>query len=421
LKTFDLRMRVAAAVAISCFAVVAALSLTLYIASEDLEEALVDQIVSEEMDFLVRHHLEHPGIAREPGPNLQYYVVRTPEELLRVPELLRTLGTGNHEVGQGIAEQHVSVREIDGTRFIVAYDAGPHEVREQQFKELVLFALVTITIVAAALGYWIAGLVTRQITELATRVAQLDPGAPRAPLARAGQDPEVAALARAFDHYQTRIRELLEREQEFTGNASHELRTPLTAIRTSCELLENEPGLPDKVRTRIAAISSAAERMTEQIEVLLFLARAQATEERETVSLAECVNTAIDPWRSELARKGLYFDNTIAAGATVTVNRHALHLVLANLLRNAVHYTRQGGIKVHWQTSTLTVADTGPGVSPEQRTQLFDRHYRGTASADGLGLGLGLAIVKRACDHYHWQIAVTAPAGGGSAFLLTLS
>lgn len=419
MKTLDLRTRVAAAVAIACIAVVAAFAITLYQASEDLEEGLVDQIVGEEMDFLVRHHREFPSFTRDPGPNLQYYVVRSPEDLAGVPEKLRGLPAGMHEIGHDADAQHVAVRIVDGIRFIVAYDAGPHELREQQFKRLVLFALATIMVVAAALGYWIAGLLTRQITDLAARVAALDPGVPRAPLAQEGQDAEVAALARAFDQHEARIRELIEREQEFTGNASHELRTPLTAIRTSCELLVADTGLPDKARTRIAAIAAAAERMTGQIELLLFLARAEPMAARETVALADCVNAAVEPWSAEITRKALRFDNAIAAGTTITVNRQALNLVLANLLRNAVQYTTTGGIRVQWTAPTLTVSDNGPGVPPEQRALLFERHYRGGAGSDGFGLGL--AIVKRACDHCHWRIEVTASPEGGTAFLLTLA
>ena len=146
MKTFDLRTRVAATFAITCIAVVSALAITLYAASEDLEEGLVDQIVSEEMDFLVQHQRENPSIAREPGPNLQYYVVRTASDLQRVPEKLRGLAAGMHEIGRDIDEQHVAVRFVDGVRFIVAYDAGPHELREQQFRRLVLFALATIMV-----------------------------------------------------------------------------------------------------------------------------------------------------------------------------------------------------------------------------------------------------------------------------------
>lgn len=420
MKALDLRMRVAAAVAITCITIVAALALALYTASEELEETLIDQIVHEEMDFLIRRNRENPSAVSEPGPNLQYYVIRTPDDLLLIPEPLRVLGAGSHEIGQGIDEKHVAVRMVDGARFIVAYDAGQHEVRGQQFKHLILFALATIMVVSAALGYWIAGIITRQVTDLSTRVAMLDPGTAGAPLAQADQDPEVATLARALDRYQARIQQLIAHEQEFTGNASHELRTPLTAISTSCELLlENEKGLSDKARTRIMAISAAADRMTGQIEMLLFLARAEAVEKSEAVALADCVNSAVDPWRAELTRKGLRFDNQIAPELTVTVNHHALNLVLANLLRNAVHYTEKGSIRVHWNAPVLTVSDTGPGVSPEQRARLFERHYRGSTSADGFGLGL--AIVKRACDHCRWHIEITAPQDGGTAFRLTLA
>jgi len=419
MRTLDLRMRVAAAVAITCFAVVAALALTLYTASEELEEALIEQIVGEEMDFLIRQHHANPSLIREPGPNLQYYVARTPDDLQRIPGPLRTLGAGSHALGRGVDEQHVAVRIIDGMHFIVAYDAGQHEVRSQQFRQLLLFALVTITVASAAIGYWIAGIITRQITELSTRVAELDPGMAGAPLAQEDQDPEVAALAHALDRYQTRIQQLIEHEQEFTGNASHELRTPLTAIRTSCELLESEPALSDKARARIASIADAAVRMTDQIEMLLFLARAQAVENPETIALSECVDVAVEPWRAELARKGLRFENDISPAATIRINHHALNLVLANLLRNAVHYTDRGHIRVHWDAPVLTVTDTGPGIPPEQRARMFDRNYRGTTSADGFGLGL--AIVKRACEHCGWRIEITAPRDGGTAFLLTLA
>lgn len=419
MNTLSLRTSVAAAVAIACIAVVSALSVTLYTASEDLEETLMDQIVAEEMDYLVRHHLDNPQIVREPGPNLQYYVVQAPEDLARVPEALRDLAAGSHEVGEGINEKHVAVRDINSTRYIVAYDAGPHEMRGQQFKRLVLFALATIIIVAAALGYWIAGLITRQITDLATHVANPEPDATMAPLLRSDQYPEVAALAQAFDHYRNRMQELIRREQEFTGNASHELRTPLTAIRTSCELLDAEPGLPDKARARINAIVAAATRMTEQLELLLLLARAQALEQRETVPLAACVNAAMEPWRPELARKGLRFDNTIDPATATCVNRQALNLVLANLLRNATQYTIQGGIRVTWEAPVLTVSDTGPGVAEDAKARLFERHYRGAVDIDGLGIGL--AIVKRACTHCGWGIAVTSTPGGGSAFHLSLA
>ncbi|MBY0267327.1 MAG: HAMP domain-containing histidine kinase [Burkholderiales bacterium] len=419
MSAMRLRVRVAAAVAVTCIAIVAALGLTLLAASQRLEDNLVSQIVNEEMTYLVREYMRNPQVVvYEPSPNVQYYIVRSPADRALVPQNLRTLKQGQYTLGSGTASQFVVVRDVGSVHFIVAYDSGQHKGREQQFKQLLLIAIATVIVIAAGVGYWIAGLVTRQITGLAERVAGLDPVAPRAPLAALGQDPEVAALAQAFDDYQQRIRTLIEREQEFTGNASHELRTPLTAIRTSCELLEADASLPEKARNRIAAISAAAERMTGQIETLLFLARAQAVGEQEPVNIAEAVNDVVDPLRDEINRKGLQFDNAVDAGAQITVNPHALHLVLANLIRNAVQYTDAGRIRIDWQAPTLTVSDTGLGVPEALRERLFDRHFRGTDSSDGLGLGL--AIVKRACEHCGWAIRIDSPAEGGSTFALTL-
>lgn len=420
MKALSLRVRVAVAVAITCIVIMIGLGLTLHTASEKLEHSLVNQIVNEEMVFLVRHHLENPNLTiTAPGPNLEYFIVRDKNELARVPAGLRELPVGHHEVMVNNEEQHVAVREVDGTRFIVAYDAGPHEIREQRFREFLYFALAAVTVISATLGYWVAGLITRQISRLSSRVASMDPGAPRAPLLERGQSPEVATLASAFDQYQARIRSLIEREQEFTGNASHELRTPLTAIRTSCELLESETGLSEKTRTRIAAISAAAKRMTGQIEMLLFLARAQTTGTQESVSIASCINDAVQPLLAEISDKPVDFQNLVPGDAVFTLNRHALDIVITNLLRNAFIYTERGQIRISLDHKTLLVSDTGIGIEPAQLPRIFGRFHR--AGAHGDGFGLGLAIVQRICDLHGWIIDVESIPSQGSTFRLTLT
>ena len=420
MKALSLRVRVAAAVAITCIGIMIALGLTLHTASEELEHALVNQIVSEEMVFLVRHHLDNPNVpVQTPGSNLQYFILKNSSDLARVPASLRELPVGQHEVVVASEELHVAVREVDGTRFIVAYDAGPHEIREHRFRQLLYFSLAAVTLISATLGYWIAGLITRQISELSSRVAVMDPGARRAPLLEPGQSPEVATLAGAFDQYQTRIRSLIEREQEFTGNASHELRTPLTAIRTSCELLEMETGLSDKARARVKSIAHAAQRMTGQLELLLFLARAQTLGTQEPAAIAECVNDAVQPMLAEINAKSIEFRNNVPANVIFTLNRQALDMVIANLLRNAVIYTERGHIHVSMDHKSLIVSDTGIGITAEHLPHIFGRFHRGDTQGDGFGLGL--AIVQRVCDLHGWIIEVESTPSRGSTFRLTLS
>lgn len=410
----DLRLRIALAFAAVCIAVVGALGVTLYTAADDMEEALVDQIVSEEVDYLIERYRSNPDYRPPAGPNFAYYVARTAEEAARLPREVVKLPPGNHEIRIGPDERHVAVRQVSDVRFIVVYDVGPHEAREQQFKNVLLLSLASVATFALVLGYWLAGILTRQLSDLAQRVAHLTPEEPHAPLARAEHDAEVAALARALDDYQTRITRMIRREQEFTANASHELRTPLTAIRTSCELLLGEPALTDRARMRVQMIDDGARRMGEQLQTLLFVAREQAPDATEEVALAECASDAAEPYRSEIARKGIAFSVDIDAGTVLNLNRQALHTVLANLLRNSVQHTERGFIRVTFAARRLTVADSGRGIAPDTLPRIFERFYRGREGAEGFGLGL--AIVKRICEQYGWRIEVESAPAAGSRF-----
>jgi signal transduction histidine kinase len=415
----DLRLRIAAALATVCIAVVGALGVTLYMASEEMEEGLVEQIVVEEMESLVQRAAASTAPVPTGGPNLQYYVLRKPEDYEHVSPTLRALPPGQHEIGKGIDERHVAVREIGGVRYIVSYDAGPHELREQSYQRLILLAIASAALVAVVLGYWLAGVLTQQLTDLAEKVARLAPDERHPPLERPDHDREVAALAHALDEYHLRIIVMMQREQEFTANASHELRTPLTAVRTSCELLSAEPALGDKTRSRIEMIAAAAEQMTDRIDALLYLARGRPPTVAESVELRDCVTEAAVPLREEIARKGLAFEVPITSDAVVTLDRKALQLVLANLIKNAVRYTERGFVRVSYEGRRLTVADSGSGIAPQHLPQVFDRFYRGTADVEGLGLGL--AIVRRICDELGWKVEVESELGVGSSFSVVLA
>jgi signal transduction histidine kinase len=409
-----LRLRIALTAALLCLLVVGALGVTLYTASENLEDALIEQLVENEMNYLVDRHRQDPAYAPQQAASFRSYIVRGPADRARLPEHLRGLSPGHHEAFLGDEEFEVLVRESNGVRYYVVYEVGLYEQREQAFKTLVWISVLAAGLASLALGYWLSGMLVSQVADLALRVGSLEPGRPRGALARPGQDPEVALLARAFDEYQERIVRMIRREQEFTANASHELRTPLTAIKTSCELLLADPVLAGKSRARVEQISEAAGRMAEQIQALLFLARGEAPGETEPVALAECAREAAESCRAEIARKGLAFDIEIAPDAALDLDYQALRLVLSNLIRNAVQYTDRGFVKVGYAAKRLTVSDSGRGINPEHLPRVFERYFRDGPPAGGTGLGL--AIAKGVCDHYGWSIRADSVPGQGSAF-----
>jgi signal transduction histidine kinase len=343
--------------------------------------------------------------------------VRSAAEQARLPELSVRLDIGRHEMYVGKEETHVLVRDLAGTRYLVVYEVGLHEQRERAFKLLVVLSVLTAALVSLALGYWLSGVLVSQITDLARTVESLRPGEPRAALANAGQDPEVATLAHALDAYRASVEQMMRREQEFTANASHELRTPLTAIQTSCELLLADATLSGKARERVVRVGEAAHRMGEQIQAFLLLARGQEPGKAEPVVLADCVAEAVEPYRAEISRKGLVMEVEIRSDDVLDLNHQALRFVLANLIRNAVGYTERGFVRVAYAAKHLTVADSGQGISAEHLPRIFERFFR--VEGAGAGAGLGLSIVKRICDHYGWRIDVNSAPAKGSTFSIT--
>lgn len=404
--------------ALACLFVIGAFGFTLYTASEEMEEALIDQIINEEMDFLVSRYHQNAAYAPQSSSNLHGYITGSKEERAVLPEQLRELAPGRHEMIVNNVERHALVRDVAGKRFYVEYEVDLHEAREDKFKLLVLLSVLTGALVSLALGYWLSGLLVDQVTELARRVEFLKPGEAHQVLTRRGQDPEVETLARAFEDYQTRIEDMIKREQEFTSNASHELRTPLTAVKTSCELLLADASLSPKARARIEQINAAAGRMTEQIQALLFLARGKAPGSVEPVAVADCVNEAIELYRAEIARKGITVESRIERDAGLEVDYQALRLVLSNLIRNAVQHTERGGIRLSLEGRRLVISDTGRGIVQESLPRIFERFYRGD---NANGTGLGLAIVQQVCELYGWRIEVESTPGAGSSFRVTFA
>lgn len=412
----NLRYRVAVALATFSIFIVGTLCIILYLSSDNIEEAHIEQVIEMEMDHLVHRYQKHSDFISQVGSHLKTYVIHTIDDELQIPAYLRGIYTGYHRVSYDTADFHVLVRTIDGVKFLVAYRIELHQQRLKKLRLLILLTWIAVIAISFVVGYQLAKILVKQVTDLAERVNLLTPGGDiqSGLLAQPGMDEEVAQLATALDDYQNRIKRMLQREQEFTANISHELRTPITTILTSCELLISEPNLPTRAHQRIKMIESAATRMGEQLQALLFLAREQALGIIETVAVAECVHDAADPLMAEITKKKLIFEVLIAPDVTLTVNRQALHTALMNLIRNAVQYTKRGYIRIKFTRRRLSIEDSGIGIEPAYLPLLYERFFRG--SSQGEGLGIGLAIVKRICNHYGWLIEVDSTPGKGTTF-----
>lgn len=411
----SLRARVAAGLALLGIVIVGANAVWMYIAAEGLKEQLVNHEVWEELEDMTAR--DRAGFAFDPPDthNIVGYIARNDRDRGKLPEHLRALPEGVHKIHLNGNELRVGVRNLNGTHYVLAYDVTDMEARMQRYGRLLGIGVGVTVLLLVSLVYWMSGSLARPVSDLAQRVDALGPAVSGPPLEGNYADIEVRRLARAFDDYVRRIADFIAREQEFAANISHELRTPLTAIQTSCELLDQDPALREESRNRIRIIRRACDRMTQNVRSLLYLARSEAPGDVEETPLRECVDEAVEPLRDELKQLPVKLEISVAPDAALRVDRNALILVLTNFLRNALDNTERGTIAVRYQNHILHVQDTGRGISDAEITHVFERFYRGAASASrGGGLGLGLAIVKRLCDQHGWHLTLNSQVGVGT-------
>src|SRR6185295_15498232 len=119
-----LRLRVALAFAVFCIVVVGTLGISLYIASDDIEEAHIEQIIETEMDYLLQRYRERADFVPQVGSNLEKYIVHDSIEESQLPSYLQGLNYRRHKVFRGPEEVRVAVRHVDGVKFLVAYEIG---------------------------------------------------------------------------------------------------------------------------------------------------------------------------------------------------------------------------------------------------------------------------------------------------------
>ena len=339
-----------------------------------------------------------------------------------LPKDLRHLDAGFHEVFRENLSYHGIVEIVDGRRYVLLQDQSDFEERERILFAVVLVGFVLSLALAVFLGWVLARKVMAPVVRLARQVRHRDQLLGLAPpLAPDYAADEVGELAVAFDATLGRLRQALTRERLFTSDVSHELRTPLMVLASSCELLLENPGIDQRGHAQVERIARACEEMRELVQTFLMLARAQ----REDASMApqqsvrQVADGLLNLWREPIEEKGLELifepGNPPATGYNATL----LHAVMGNLLRNALHYTEHGFIRLTLTSNGFLVEDSGVGIPEEKREAMFEPFVRGTEKR-GEGLGLGLSLVQRICENQGWSVSLTTMQPNGCRFEVQL-
>ena len=253
-------------------------------------------------------------------------------------------------------------------------------------------------------------------------------------------------VARNYANYRTqRYNERLKAEQaeelarldrmktNFLTNISHELRTPLTLLTGPIEqLIERAEELPDGWKQRLKVAKRNGKRLRQLVEQVLDLARLDSQQMKLSVretDLNEMLNLAGESFQSMAQRVGTTINYQYETGTGVEnlyLDRDKIDKVLANLISNAIKYTKDGEINLSLAENddlvTVSVSDTGSGIDAERLPHIFDRfHSTGDSIADGeSGIGVGLAITREFVELHGGSISVDSVPGEGTTFTITL-
>jgi PAS domain S-box-containing protein len=228
----------------------------------------------------------------------------------------------------------------------------------------------------------------------------------------------------------TRLRRFDELKTDMVATVAHEFRTPLTSLRMAIHLCaEGAVGpLTSKQADLVHAARDDCERLQSIVDDLLDLSRIQAGRielNRRAVSSGALIGRAVDE-HAEAAR-GAHVELEIGAptiNRAVDADPERVHLVLSNLLQNALRHTPDGGrVEVRAaperDSVRFEVRDSGPGIPAEYVPRLFERFFRVPGAPLG-GAGLGLYICKELVEAHGGKIGVESDPGQGAIFWFTL-
>jgi K+-sensing histidine kinase KdpD len=216
--------------------------------------------------------------------------------------------------------------------------------------------------------------------------------------------------------------------RQFLADAGHELNTPLSVVSAYTEALQRKLEKAGQVYNEPEIITNAADRMKNIIDDLSLLAEIETIDkENSLVQLNEIANQQATEFSIRFEEKKLQFVHDGIADCTVIGNAEALHVLISNLLANALRYTDEGGkveISVFKEGTTvkISVADTGIGIPENAQSDIFTRFYRvdKSRSRSSGGSGLGLAITKAIAEAHRGSVEVNSVLGQGSKFTVTL-
>ena len=327
------------------------------------------------------------------------------------------------EVPDGLA---IEISDSQMSEFISRFSDEAYDVKSD-FGRKGWLITVAVTIVSAAIAYFVSGQALKPLRKLSQQAEKIDQDSISDIRLNENTVKEFRQLSVSVNLMLDRLSESFATQRQFSGNAAHELRTPLAIMQTKLELFAAEhKNLEGDTAELVRSQTEQLDRLSRLVHTLLEMSNLSSAPRSERIELAPLVEEIITDLTPLASQNDITMeqdcDNVVITGSDALIYR-----LVFNLIENAVKYNRRGGsvsVSVHKENNDVVVrvSDSGCGIPEEYRESIFQPFFRVDKSRSRQmgGVGLGLALVHEIAALHGGSVRTEPENKPGTVFIVTL-
>ena len=320
----------------------------------------------------------------------------------------------------------IEISDSQMSEFISRFSDEAYDVKTDFGREGWLIT-VAVTIVSAAIAYFVSGQALKPLRKLSQQAEKIDQDSISNIRLNEDTVKEFRQLSVSVNLMLDRLSESFAMQRQFSGNAAHELRTPLAIMQTKLELFAAEhKNLEGDTAELVRSQAEQLDRLSRLVHTLLEMSNLSSAPRSDRIELAPLVEEIITDLTPLASQNDITMeqdcDNVVITGSDALIYR-----LVFNLIENAVKYNRRGGsvsVSVHKENSDVVVrvSDTGCGIPEEYRESIFQPFFRVDKSRSRQmgGVGLGLALVHEIAVLHGGSVRAEPGNKVGTVFIVTL-
>ena len=320
----------------------------------------------------------------------------------------------------------IEISDSQMSEFIVRFSDEAYDVKAD-FGRKGWLITVAVTIVSAAIAYFVSGQALKPLRKLSQQAEKIDQDSISDIRLNEDTVKEFRQLSVSVNLMLDRLSESFATQRQFSGNAAHELRTPLAIMQTKLELFAAEhKNMEGDTAELVRSQAEQLDRLSKLVHTLLEMCNLSSAPRSERIELAPLVEEIITDLTPLASQNDITMeqdcDNVVITGSDALIYR-----LVFNLIENAVKYNRRGGsvsVSVHKENNdvVIRVSDTGCGIPEEYRESIFQPFFRVDKSRSRQmgGVGLGLALVHEIAVLHGGSVRTELGNKPGTVFIVTL-